>query len=1125
MGAPPGFAGLLPHAPAALRYLPYAALALGALAFAWLVYRAVRTGVHRRRILFAGMILGALPALYVGLVWCGLLQESYLRLARPWVTLLALLGTAFVAFRLTQGTDPRKQGRWRARLGDLLTMAAAFTAAMAAAGPEIGRPLDRLTVLLAIDRSRSIDLVPGAAQRIQQELSVAELGMREDDRIGVIAFASEAATEDPPRPKSQLAAPQRVTLGRDGTDLAAGIRRALAEVPSDSAARVVLMSDGVATRGDTMAAAAAALAAGLPVDVVPLEQRVVPDVRVVALRAPARADEGESFDLRLVTSSPAPAEIEIRLRRDGVLVSRAEAAVAAGEDVLRIREKAPGPGLHRYDVEITAKDPRLDEAAEDNAGSSFVRVRGPASALVLEGDPGEGAFVAKALRDAAFRVDEGGTTAVPLDLGGLAGYDLVILSDVRAADLAPTQIDALASYVRDLGGGLVLMGGDRSMGPGGYARTALEEVSPVSFDLKQERRRGSLAEVIGIDISGSMAASAGKHTKLELANEAAARSAALLGPGDMLGVQHVDTVVKWSVPLAAVIDKAAIDKAIRSVGPGGGGILVDITLEAAYAELDKVKVNLKHVILFADGADAEQLGPCHAMVDGAYRRGITTSIVALGNGTDVPELEVLSRKGGGRFYLVEDATRLPAVFTQETILAARSALVEKDFGVQRGAPSPITAGVDFGAAPALKGYVVTIPKGRASVLLSGPEGDPILSVWPAGVGRAAAFTSDLKSRWGAAWTQWPGAARMIAQVARDVSRKEEDPRVRLEADASGGELHVRATVVGDDGRAQSFRRLLVHVGGPDGFAREVALEATGAGAYAAALPLSRPGTYIAVARDELSGEALGTTGAVMNSGEELRPTGSDLGLLARISEMTGGKRRDTLAGIFADRATRRFSYRDATSPLVLLAAFGLLLAVAARRLSLPEAVAAWPGRVRRAIAALWRPHEEAAPVAEATVGALLAARERSRAERAAAPPGAPPPGVMPPPAGPPPQPRQPPWGPHGQGYGPGHGPGGYGPGGYGPGGYGPGGYGHGPPGPGYHPHGPGGPGYAGHAGAPHIPRQPSSATQPVAGAGPRPASAPAGPAQAPPDASGPPSQGRPLTAAEKILARRRGRPG
>ena len=1050
--------------PSVLRYLPYAALALTVIGLVAIFRYAIKNaGVWRRRVLFVAMIVAALGPLYVALTWAAIVPDSYLRLARPWMLVLGFAAVAFVAVRLARLTA--RQTAARAALSDGFATLAALTAALAAAGPEIGRPLDRLTVLIALDRSRSIDLVPGVEQRLTKELSVAELGMKDDDRIGTVAFAAEAATEDPPRPKSQLPSPQRVVIGRDGTDLAAAIRRALAEVPSDSAARVVLVTDGVATRGDTMSAAAAAVAAQIPIDVLPLEQRMVPDVRVVSVRAPTRADKGEAFDLRLVTSSPAAADIEVRIKRDGQLIAKAPARVSAGEDVLRIREIAGDPGLHRYDVEITAADPKLDEAVEDNSGATFMRVRGPSSALVLDGEKGKGAFLAKALQSAQFTVDQGDTTAVPLDIGGLAAYDLVVLSDVRASDISPTQIEALASYVRDLGGGLLLMGGDRSLGPGGYAKTAIEEVSPVSFDLKQERRRASLAEVIGIDISGSMSADAGGHTKLELANEAAARSAALLGPGDMLGVEHVDVTPHWSVPLGPVTDKVAIDKAIRAVGPGGGGIVVPVTLEAGYKALQAEQVNLKHMLMLADGSDAEDMGPpVRAMVAGALRNGITTSVVAIGNGGDVPELEVLSRLGGGRFYLIEDAQRLPAVFTQETILASRSSIVEKPFTPTRAVPSPVLANVGVDGAPPLKGYVVTIPKGRATVLLRGPDDDPILATWSAGVGRSAAFTSDLKDRWGASWTAWPDAARMVVQLARDIARKEEDTRVRLEADAAGGELHIGATVVGDDGRAQSFRRLLVHVAGPDGFTRELALDAVGAGAYAAAVPLSRPGTYIAVARDELTGEAVGTTGAVLTAGEELRPTGSDTALLARIAELTGGKKRDTLAGIFGDRAAKRFSYKDATPTFVLLAAFAMLLAVAARKLALPEGLTE---RLLRPLRA--RPKKASIAVdpraPEATLGALLTAKERAAQTRDA--------------------PTATPGTPSNQGFGAQ---------GYGPQGYGP-------------------------------PRPPPIAT-PGAAAPPRsPAASPPAAQDAPPPSTGPRSQGRPLTAAEILLARRKGRGG
>jgi hypothetical protein len=176
--------------------------------------------------------------------------------------------------------------------------------------------------------------------------------------------------------------------------------------------------------------------------------------------------------------------------------------------------------------------------------------------------------------------------------------------------------------------------------------------------------------------------------------------------------------------------------------------------------------------------------------------------------------------------------------------------------------------------------------------------------------------------------------------------------VRLESDASGGELHVRADVVGDDGRAQTFRRLRVLVAGPDGFSRDLPLEAVGAGRYAANLPLSRPGTYVATAKDESDGSAVGTTAAVLDRGEELRPTGSDRALLVRIASMTGGKMRDTLAGAFDDRTAQRFSYAPLAQWLSLLAGIALVLAVAARKMALPERfTAAFGASLRPVLAA------------------------------------------------------------------------------------------------------------------------------------------------------------------------------
>lgn len=924
--------------------VPGSVLLAGALLLVHVIRRALQRPPARRPLTLGLALSGVVIALLPVVTWAGLVEIPFVRFERPWLSLPS--GLVLLAFAARLERLGRRQHPTRRALMELGTALAAIASALTLVGVEAGLPLDRMAVLVAIDRSRSIDLVPGAESRIAAELRVAERGMRDDDLIGTLAFGATAALEDPLRPRSRLPAAQKAEVARDGTDLGAAIRHALGELPADSSARIVILSDGVSTRGDALEHAMAAVASGVPVDVVPLDQAVVPNVRVVSARMPTRANEGEPLGLRVVTSANQAAKVRLRVLRDGEPIREGEVDIAEGEDVVYLREIAPEPGFYRYDVEIAALDPQVDQAHEDNSGTAFVRVRGQNSALVLSGVPGLAQPITSALRSAAFLVEEKGVAGVPADVAGFAAYDLVVLSDIAASDISPPQLEALALYVRELGGGLILMGGERAFGPGGYGKTPIEEVSPVSFDLKQERRRASLAEVIAVDYSGSMGMMVGKQTKLELANEAAVRSAELLGAGDRLGVMHVDTTVRWTVPLGPVSDLEAIKKQIRAVTLGGGGIYIDLTLETAYAALAKESVQLKHLLLFSDGSDAEERARAFSLVSGAKARGITTSVVALGRGPDVPALEHMSRLGGGRFYLVEDATRLPAIFAQETIVASRSAINELAFKPALGAPGPAVRGIDFGAAPALTGYVVTIPKGRAQVHLVGPENDPVLATWSVGVGRAAAFTSDYSDRWGLGWTTWDGAAKMFGQLARDVARRADDPRVRLEAEIVGGELKLRANVVDERGRAESFRRLRVVVAGPDGNSQSAPLEAVGAGAYAATLLPSRPGAYVATAIDEVTGEAVSIAGAVLSPGEELKPTGTDRALLQRIAELTRGKVRDTLAGIFLDRPPRRFAYTPLTPWLLIVAASSLLFMVAARRLSLPEALTRLPSSLK-----------------------------------------------------------------------------------------------------------------------------------------------------------------------------------
>src|SRR5215472_10801931 len=113
-------------------------------------------------------LLGAVPLVYEALVYAGLIHETYVRFSHPLWLLLCAASGLWLGWRLSR--LPGRMTRTRRALVVVLSTVAAFAAALAVAEPEMGKPLDRLTVVVAVDRSRSIDLVADAEARVRAEL-------------------------------------------------------------------------------------------------------------------------------------------------------------------------------------------------------------------------------------------------------------------------------------------------------------------------------------------------------------------------------------------------------------------------------------------------------------------------------------------------------------------------------------------------------------------------------------------------------------------------------------------------------------------------------------------------------------------------------------------------------------------------------------------------------------------------------------------------------------------------------------------------------------------------------------------------------------------------------------------
>src|SRR5438552_4373253 len=141
------------------------------------------------------------------------------------------------------------------------------------------------------------------------------------------------------------------------------------------------------------------------------------------------------------------------------------------------------------------------------------------------------------------------------------------------------QMEVCRTYVQDLGGGLIMLGGDQSFGLGGYYKTTIEEILPVRSDFEREKETPSLAMVLVIDKSGSMGGQ-----NIEMAKDAAKAAVELLGPKDKVGVIAFEGETFWVCEVQPASNRASIIDKISTIEAGGGTVMAP-AMEAAYEAL------------------------------------------------------------------------------------------------------------------------------------------------------------------------------------------------------------------------------------------------------------------------------------------------------------------------------------------------------------------------------------------------------------------------------------------------------------------------------------------------------------------------------------------------------------
>ncbi len=677
------------------------------------------------------------------------------------------------------------------------------------------------------------------------------------------------------------------------TDLA----RALQVASAGGAGRVLLVSDGAVAPSSVLAALPA-----VPVDVYPVAG--VSGVRLSELLVPSQGAPGQLIEAVAVVEAGVSASVTLRPVVGGVELSPIEMDLSPGLNAVPFTFSA-GEGAS-VGISVSLEANATVAGADRLATEIGVRVRPPV--LVVD-DPALAALLE--VQGLAVRSGTAADVVAPLP------YSAVVVRG-SAGDFTPGQLEMLRAFVEN-GGGLMMTGGPESFGFGAWYRTPVEDVLPVTTDLRTEVTLPLVALVMVVDRSQSMAS--GNPSKIELAKEGAIQVVELAYFEDLLGLIVFSDAAStsWAFELRPATERGKREmlQAILNIGTGGGTVL-EPAYRMAIAALESTEAAVKHIIVLSDGRLYDGQGPFDpsrqadfgALASAALASDITTSTIAIGDAADFERLSAIATAGGGRYYEALDAATLPRIFTNEALTATRALLIDEPTA-PRARPNQLVAFPE--SLPPVDAYVATALRSDAQALLVGRGDEPILAVRRAGLGRTAALTTDLNA-WAGAFGAWSDLGGALGTLARWLQSLPSSYQAQVTRDGSELVVVVDAIRGGDYVDNEPLQARFAGLA--------VSLDQVAPGRYTGRLP------YLETGGDEVVVSNAGDVVArarIAGADPEFA-TGGGHALLETIAERTGGE--VVTQGAYEPRLVTR---RSPLWPLPVGVAFGLFLAELAYR--------------------------------------------------------------------------------------------------------------------------------------------------------------------------------------------------
>ena len=646
--------------------------------------------------------------------------------------------------------------------------------------PSCTVPTTDQDIVVVVDRS---DSMPSTIEQSTMEtIQQLQQGLSPNDGFAVLSVATESQI-DKPLTNDPFQGFQPL-LQTEQSNIKSGLGYALQLLSSSPKGKVVLISDGAGTDGELTSIQTQALTKNIPIYTLAKTQIRSADIHISNIQAPTHVNEGEQASIAVSIQSPVDQDAYITLYKDDQPIAQGQKLLTKGRNSVQFNDMPTGGGVHTYRVKV---DVQNDDTPKNNTAEVGVLTKGRKKVLVLSQGP---SVITETLRSAGLLVKENTPQEILLSPATLSQFQALVLHNVPATSFQEQELKNISLAIEQLGLGLWMIGGEQSFGVGGYLHSRLEDVLPVHLEIRNDMRKMGMALGIALDRSGSMSVSVGPNlTKMSLANQGTVAAIGLLTAMDSVYVAAVDTSNHEIIPFQDVLNPTTLHSKVMGIESMGGGIYVSTALEAQLDILKDAKQRNRHVVLFADAADAVDEKDSRAIVTALRENNTTLSVIALGTAADSDAgfLADLARIGGGSIYFSQNPKELPQLFSMDTMIASQSGYIVEPTEVQTVLGLSPLGGQSVSTMPTIEAYNISYAKSQTQLGAQNTDeqASPILVYGRYGLGQSVAYLGDIGGENGQQILSWSNFDTFVTTIVSGISNTETADITYAEVTRSG----------------------------------------------------------------------------------------------------------------------------------------------------------------------------------------------------------------------------------------------------------------------------------------------------------------------------------------------------